>query len=323
MPDKKNSEYVQIDELDNKPVYIVQFPHPYPESLVKNKRNKEIVSIEWNTDGHGRKFVKHKGSYVDKVEGVDKIRNSDLYFWTEWEGPSEATLINKGADKLHAKYLHEVKRPLGYFKDNDELKSSCSSLSKSGLKENFLNTDPCVFGTTFKYSNCRQGSSIKLRQMGKGSLILFGSTIKTKFYLDTVFVVDDRAQKYSLLKGGKEIKCSDCYKELTLNRLDMEYVFYRGITYKNRGDTGMFSFVPAKTSREDSKRCEICFGSINQLLGTRGKRLNAKSTRSATIIESNTHIAKKVWEEVVRQVQEKEFVLGVNFAWPRKSLKKG
>jgi hypothetical protein len=85
----------------------------------------------------------------------------------------------------------------------------------------------------------------------------------------------------------------------------------------------MFSFVPAKTSREDSKRCEICFDSINQLLGTRGKRLNAKSTRSATIIESDTHIAKKVWEEVVRQVQEKEFVLGVNFAWPRKSLKKG
>ena len=321
MPDKKNSEYVQMDEPDNKLVYIVQFPHPYPESIVKNKSNKEIVSIEWNTDSHGRKFVKHKGSYVARVG--DNIKKENLYFWTEWEGPTEATLINKKHDELQAKYLHEVKRPLGYFKANDELKSSCSSLSKSVQLENFLNTDPCVFGRTFKYSNCRQGSSIKLRQMGKGSLILFGSTIKGNFYLDTVFVVDDGAQKYSLLRGGKEVKCSDCYKELTLNRLEMECVFYRGITYKNRDDTGMFSFVPAKTSREDSKRCEICFDSINQLLGTRGKRLNAKSTRSATIIKSDTHIVKKVWKEVVRQVREKEFVLGVNFAWPRKSLKKG
>jgi len=40
------------------------------------------------------------------------------------------------------------------------------------------------------YIGCRQPRNRKLRELGRGSLILFGSNLNDRFDLDTVFVVD-------------------------------------------------------------------------------------------------------------------------------------
>lgn len=181
-----------------------------------------------------------------------------------------------------------------------------------------LNTDPCVFGRSFKYSNCRQTPTGVMRQLANGSLIVFCSRINGDFYLDTVFVVEGTGTDY---KTAADINsCSSEYKNLTLNLLPPgNYTLYRGARPSRENCKGQcFSFTPARlaTMENATERCKLNLASLNKVVGEDAFNLNNWRRASATEVEDEQ--IKSVWEETVRQVTGQGFVLGVHFDWPEK-----
>jgi hypothetical protein len=115
---------------------IVQFTHPGPEHKpdLKNGNHKS-----WNTGNHKRKFLLSKGSYVDN----NKLKDGNLTFWGEWEPPSYVTEFEYQENKFFPGWLHKPYLP-------NILPNS------NGYQASFQNTDPCVFGDSFKYFVCKQ-----------------------------------------------------------------------------------------------------------------------------------------------------------------------
>ena len=141
--------------------HIVQFTHPGLEHR-PDKRNGDHKS--WNRGCHKRKFMLADGMYVRGNE----INEEKLLFWGEWEPPSKVEKLLKSESKFFPKWLHRPYLP-------NILPTS------RGYQESYQNTDPCVFGDSFKYFVCKQfkaknGQLTKLAKLEKGSLILFGST---------------------------------------------------------------------------------------------------------------------------------------------------
>ena len=183
-----------------------------------------------------------------------------------------------------------------------------------------MNTDPCVFGTSFKYSICRQTPKGIMRRLAPGSLIIFGSRINCEFYLDTVFMVGDIAIDY---RTGNDLKamCSKEYKNLTVDRLPAgNYTFYRGITPNGEKllQEQCFSFVPARLSSMNSRseRCKVDLVQLNSIAQMKAFNVDVWRNKKASSASAAQIIS--VWNEVVRQVTEQKFVLGVRFAWPKK-----
>jgi hypothetical protein len=257
---------------------IVQFIHSgveCPIRLTGKKTNARMLddgrlAVEWNKDSaHYRRLVRHNGWYVDK-NGVYK--NGDLVFWTEWEGPTTATQVSDGKDFSIARFVHEIHTPTDVPIDVGYV---CGG-KKFG---NFQNTDPCVFGSTFKYSNCLQNHFIQLRRLAPKSLILFGSYKEdehknSQFYLDSVFVVGDTTLEYSS-RTIDAVPCSDEYRNLTLKHVGdgFTFKFYRGLRCYGSCNlsTSMFSFTPSMLcvdgkSKEVYKRCILDVSVLNVLM---------------------------------------------------------
>ncbi len=147
------------------PQFVVQFPHPGYEHNPGNARRQP-----WNTGDHRRKFLCNPGHYVSE-DG--SLAAGSLVFWGEWEAPSIP------------KHTWARKDPLPRF-----LQVPVWEYPTAG--ERRQNTDPWVFGDSFRYSNCgqlRRGRA--LQELTPGSIVLFGSTIGPEFVIDTVFVVKD------------------------------------------------------------------------------------------------------------------------------------
>ncbi len=111
-------------------VYVVQFMHPGSE------HNPRVADrMEWRvTDPHARKFVRSPGRYLD---GNGEAYESELVFWGEWEGPSDV-VDRWDRDGDLPRFLHE---PIW------------GPPPTPGFRQN---TDPWVFGDSFRYSNCKQ-----------------------------------------------------------------------------------------------------------------------------------------------------------------------
>ena len=297
----------------NKEMHIIQFIHPGKEFPVgdtnSDRRPDSRYNVHWNMKNHHhRRLVKHNGRYVD-TNGV--LHEGDLLFWTEWEGCTTAKRLESQNGLINAHYLHEVVYPV-YANRRNGATTCCQ------------NTDPCVFGRSFKYSNCRQrGPRCTLRNLQQGSLIAFMSMIQGVYYLDTIFVVDT-SQEYSTDKTGT-VNCSAEYRTLTLNRLPAHknFRFYRGVTCPDNGKkvNALFSFTPSRLysgldNQHDFARCALDIDAINQAVGRSvfsGSYLQGiKQTLS---IEQETW---KTWKEIVRQMTVQGFVCGVNFDWPRR-----
>jgi len=127
-----------------------------------NYTNKNHKS--WNTGSHRRKFMLANGKYVENEE----LKDGNLMFWGEWESPSQVRQLNQQSNKLLPKWLHSPYIP-------KELPVSM------GYQESFQNTDPYIFGESFKYFICKQFKpkskrETQLASLEKGSIILFGST---------------------------------------------------------------------------------------------------------------------------------------------------
>lgn len=129
---------------------IIQFSHNGKELNISrnyifdSKSNGYIFWSDMPT--HKRKFIKHKGWYLENVGGQFSIEPQidELYFWGEWEPQSQFELT--GNSFLNKERLpHAIHYPL--FSDDNKGRH---------------NTDPFVFGNHFYYTNCKQ------KQVGNG-----------------------------------------------------------------------------------------------------------------------------------------------------------
>lgn len=292
---------------------VVQFFHSANEYDVPRRCYRgENTPIGWNTTGaHFRRFLSSEGNYIN--EQGDKERG-DLLFWSEWEANTLVTELPHANDSGCAKWLHVPQIPI-----STQIVGAC------GLQ----NTDPCVFGASFKYALCLQEWSSELRNLERGSLIIFGGRKNFKFCLDTVFVVDEKTL-YNGPDAEQKVSCSKDYRILTLNQTRGKLSFYRGVTWEQRHDFGgIYSFVPGicldgrvslnTLSPESRKRCVLDLRRLKHIMGNGEARIfdDGKKTQGFSSIEASQSLIKQIWDELLRQSIENGFVPCVHFPWPQ------
>ncbi len=264
---------------------FVQFPHPGPE----HEPHQGDLKC-WNTGDHRRKFVVNPGRYLD-AEG--HLQQGDLTFWCEWEPPSEVVKRFSDPSPLRPRYLYH---PFWYEPEPGRW---------------LQNTDPFVFGDCFRYTVCRQyrdGRPTKMQHLAPGSLILFGSRLRSRFVIDTVFVVD-RWIDYDH-PAALEGLVPPAYETITINRIDIaRYRLYTGATFEQPYH-GMFSFVPClphtEAARGFARPTIILPGLVSDLLAMNFRRR----------VQPNVDAMKQIWDEVVRQVKEQGLMLGIATTMP-------
>jgi hypothetical protein len=271
----------------NDRLMFVQFPHPGAEHRPTGE------SMDWNRRDHARKFLRASGEYL--LDG--RVRAGPLTFWGEWEPQSRIIARLTDARPGLPHWVHEPtwERPR----------------HRTGLK----NTDPLVFGDRFLYSNCRQQRNRKLRGLGPGSLVLFGSKLHGEFVLDTVFVVDDESTRY-MLSQADEIPAPDWTRAVLLEPLKAAsdghaapFRMYQGRRRRTNHDP--FSFVPCMPWRDDGAP----FARPAIRLGRRWIEPNLAQGAKAT--PATTDEIRHLWREIVDQVAERAGLgLGFNLEPP-------
>ncbi len=262
--------------------------------------------------GHSRRLVKQNGQFVDEN---GRLQSSQLAVWAEWEGRTVAERMPLPASaedrRLFAVWVHTPQSPL---------KGRIGS----------MNTDPCIFGSTFKYCNCQQHRNNEhtpyvTRRLSPGSLILFGSCLgrkpDTKFALDTVFVTAAEGIRYG--NGtATEINVSKEYRKLSLERVwGGDYTFYRGRPFDSVKGSSFYSFSPARifdgTDSNCGKRFILDLAAVNRFIPQIDKHFNPNRNRGVRPIDVGASVIVDVWQEIVRQVRAAGFVPGVHFGWPK------
>lgn len=312
---------------------FVQFPHSgFEHQLTKDEEEKSLK--DWNYGMHKRKFMKCIGSVIDQDL---KCRESDLYFWGEWEPTSSAESLDRTADG-HAlpKYLqypvlilNSNGKPTTPWHASVKCTQTINSVQTKGKRALCQNTDPYVFSDHFLYSCCRQlrkNKRTKLQDLLSGSIILFGSSFDTKtddplFAVDTVFVVGE-ARKYYPKTVQQDLHGfvpDEYYTIMGFQKWPKRAPFtcYQGVSYKERPE-GPFSFVPCKTELplEGGKRVGFKrpFIRMSDLEYNGNNLVNPLNTRtfSTHVIASETD-AVQLWEKVKNIILSQGFSLGVQF----------
>ncbi|HEY8644880.1 MAG TPA: hypothetical protein VIL77_03275 [Gaiellaceae bacterium] len=213
-------------------VRFVQFPHPGPEHTAGPSG---IRPWPLGSEPHRRTFMQSQATYRRAIDGGDQ--HGDVAFWGEWEG--EAQLVTaleptpRGPSWLCAPNPHGAPPP------PDE----------EGTPPQ--NTDPFVWGDTMRYSACRQPTNRKLRNLGRGSLILFGSSVGGAFVLDTLLVVAGWAEhSRETFRHQLAGVTSEEHMRATLGpwhgwNTDQTFRLYVGATTANPVED-MYSFVPCQ-----------------------------------------------------------------------------
>ena len=285
---------------------IVQFTHPGSEHT-HDKNNSTHKS--WNTTAHKRKFMQCHGSYVIN----NKLTHGKLMFWGEWEPPSRVEKLKEQPGHLFPKWLHRPYLPLNLP-------------NSDGYQKSYQNTDPFVFGDSFKYFICKQfkpknKKTTQLALLEKGSIILFGSTHgKTKansfFQSDTVFVVGDYIEYDISDPNTLDIEGIRDFRNIAFKMAfpkpsdySLKLRLYFGATYENPFE-GMYSFIPSKVWEENNKgfpRIEL--KNINYLTN------NLNSAPKITKLLPND--VKAFWQLIRNISREQGYVEGVRFEFDR------
>jgi hypothetical protein len=283
---------------------VVQLNHPGPQKKFKPFKNPSETSDgyvrvangeiirEWNVDEcHYRKFINNKGNYISDLTELPNTQPEKLQFWGEWEGNSFFTPINNGKGTPNG--IHEPFHSI--------------------VNRGHQNTDPYVYGEYFKYAVCPQTGI--MNTLDNGSLILFGTTTKFGFLLDTVFVIKSN-ESAEIVRNTNGSGYSQTYKEETLDQL-CEYLkvpycpnnnikLYRGQTFGECNE--YFSFVPCR--REELgpfKKNLLDYNSFPWL---------SKCTQGHPYKHLMERKPKDIWKEIVSFVLGKQFLLGIQFAEP-------
>ena len=274
------------------PQFVVQFPHPGGEHNPGNCRRQP-----WNAGDHRRKFLQSDGRYVAE-DG--SLGDGALVFWGEWEAPS---------------YIIERWEPKDFL---PRLLHTPVWERPAARKMPRQNTDPWVFGDSFRYSNCRQLTPQRnpsaLQKLTPGSMVLFGSTIGGEFIIDTVFVVKDSCP----FSPNEPPETDEAFRVCTVESLITTgntstdpFTLYRGATYV-APINGMYSFVPCR--RADTAQARFPRPSIS-LPGY----VNPSSTQTARGAKNPCSAAdvREQWRNVRKQVFEAGCLLGVWFETPQ------
>ena len=306
---------------------VVQFMHPGREIDVIGN------TVGWNTKEHCRRLLCHAGEYIDANN--NSYHNDNLCFWNEYEAPTCPYQIQPYRGWNFAHHYHKIIQPIPPSPNRQFI---CQD---NTLDECCDNTDPCVFGDTFKYSNCQQVPGGDLWNLPPGSLILFGSLHAGQFYLDTVFVTRDPGIRYSVPIANHQLPftASKDYKTVTLynltprlnkrtkpNTIISEFMFYRGkLPFANSSgyidEHDIFSFTPARilNTPDYNERCKIDLVALNvRLQHVQGFRMfPPRLTQShATVVFNATQAdIATIWREVRDAVINASFNLGYHFAW--------
>jgi hypothetical protein len=277
-------------------VLAVQLNHPGAEKAFKMGKgyshyNGQLIR-EWNADkSHYRKFIRSQGECISQPG--EQAQQGDLLFWGEWEG-------NSYFQQLNAWNPNGIHTPF-----------------HSTHIRNHQNTDPYVYGERFLYSVCKQRG--RLTQLEKGSLILFGSSFKNGFALDTVFVVGSFESVHEVA-ANKACNYSITYREATLEQLGDTYIspnpasklrLYKGLMYAENQE--LFSYTPCKLYNEETKtgfpRIIFPYENLN------GFQFSNNPT-GIKIISSNTEQTKEIWKFITQQVLKQGYYLGVKLNEP-------
>lgn len=270
--------------------FVVQFPHPGAEHFVPDGDR-----MEWNTGNHGRKFLRSRGRAVDER---GQLQSTELVFWGEWEAPSQIAQRWPPEGRL-PQLLHvpvwEEPATMSYRQ----------------------NTDPWVFGETFRYSNCKQltprQNPSALQELTPGSVVFFGSKLDGQFVLDTVFVVKD-AMPYT---PNTPPPTDEAFAVCTVGSLvtdgcgDYPFVLYRGATF-DEPVAGMFSFSPCRIAAGDDARFARPAISLPDYINPASAQSPSGARRPRTLEQ-----ASEQWLSVREQVLRARCQLGVSFETPR------
>lgn len=293
---------------------IIQFPHPGSE-------HNDKTGTKWNTGNHKRKFLKENGCYLKELS--TKPIEDTVYFWGEWEAPSTVKTIPDNKSPL----------PRSIFEPYYTLP----------VPKNAANTDPFVFGNQFHYCICKQGHYRSLRDLKKGDMILFGSNLKGKFVLDTVFVIKDWCEYeiddlptikeqynytfyYSSLepilngnqvdakvitiddKNGHCLPCNGDDKTDNNPVKDIKtYRIYNALMYEDKEVNGIFSYVPClpnPTGKKGFERPSISFNPISQNLNQGIKIIKGENIN-------------KAWHEITAEILNKGLSLMIKTDLPQ------
>jgi hypothetical protein len=223
-------------------------------------------------------------------------KQAELYFWGEWEGNSIFNPFPRANNTILPNGLHKI--------------------FHSTVIKGIQNTDPYIYGDNFKYCVCKQTG--RLTSLIMDDLILFGTVVPSinKFYIDTIFVIQDHDSSSNVQTTGGA-NYSQVYKEETLEQLN-EYLkvpvnannkrLYRGKTWWN--DKEFFSFVPCKVSY-DNIGFERLFLDLNNEIFQLSRNPTGKS-----FLERCRLSPKDLWKEIVKISEEQGFKLGVKFDEP-------
>jgi hypothetical protein len=266
---------------------FVQFPHPGSEHRPRGP------VMDWNRREHARKFLKTTGRF--QLDG--RWQDGPVTFWGEWEPQSRVVETYLEAPPDTPRWLHEP-----YWE----------APRHRGLLQN---TDPLVFGDEFLYSSCRQTRNARLRRLAPGSLILFGSKLRSEFVLDTVFVVGPRAEDFRRGASG-HVACPDWIRTVLFEPLregrgpaTENFRLYRGRRPDDAPD-GPFSFVPCRPFAA----ARVTFPRPAVRLSRRWIEPNLAMGAKAT--PATDAEIRSLWDDVVGQVIEAGLGLAVHLEPP-------
>jgi len=307
-------------------ICFIQFTHPGGE----HGHDKNCPNFKsWNQGIHQRKFIRAKGSIVEKGQ---LLANQDLVFWGEWEPASTVITLNPQNKGDFPRYLHTPKLDLDAVKGKD-----------------VQNTDPFVFADAFYYRCCKQIKSEKRTQLSylqPGSIILFGSTINQNkpnayFALDTVFVVaegkeyDNNHYKNELtgfvpekypeivrlglkVSEGGVASVTSCGGVCHIVNTTAQETLrcYKGATPTNSVE-GMYSFAPCKRYEDNTigfERLKIRqqdFDSLSLPNPVITNNLNSAPKIMSLAIENNV----RIWKRLRELVSEQGLLEGMDFKY--------
>ena len=203
--------------------------HPGKE----HKPEKRSSMCSWTTGEHRRKFLEHRGIWLDRNESP---KQALLRFWGEYEPPTGVESLDFDGMVGLPRLLHRPLIPMG-------------PRPRGGQ-----NTDPWVFGG-FYYSNCQQWRKTgrtQLRNLLPGSIILFGSQLHGKFVLDTCFVIAEYLDFDRASAPAAEWDLPPKFREAVLDPIaygvgscgrGRDRRLYKGVQWVN-GIKEPYSFVP-------------------------------------------------------------------------------
>ena len=280
---------------------FVQFPHPGGEHSPDHGDWKE-----WNrtSNPHRRKFLEIGGAWLESLDS-EEASEGKLWAWGEWEPESRVLRRFAPSGDGLPRYLWE---PTWLQKEDYR-----------GLH----NTDPLVFDG-FYYSNCKQQSFRGLKQLGRGSVMVFGSRMGPRmdpyWVVDTVFVVADYVDHadtdYEERLAGR---VPQCFRDAVLSTYgeagpyDRQWRWYRGATYDEPVD-GMFSFFPCVPAERETPfaRPRIKLGkdyfTPTLAQGVKGCAIHAAPLAKSTL--------RALWRCIAEQVLDQGLFLGVAAACP-------